>query len=530
MIPLQVLNSSRPRRRLVAALGLLLLSALAAATVAHPGDQAAASAVRATYIVVLEDRADPVQAENRAIALGGKVTRQYRTALNGFAVDVPVSAISRLAALPGVRYVEADREVTVAHHACGHNSKTVGACYTVSGTVSGSGGTLAGATVAITGTSRTTTTDGSGLYSFSNLSSGTHTFEARAEGFQPSSATVSLSGNVSALNFELVPVSATEPTPTPTPTPVTDTVPWGVERVGAPLSINRGAGIRVYVIDTGIDLRHSDLAVSSEGFASESCRGGSCVRAWHDDNGHGTHVAGTIGALANGSGVVGVAPEVTLHAVKVLSKSGSGTRAGVIAGIDWVAQHRTGEARVANMSLGGSGSKTGTCSNGVFDGTDAYHQALCTATGTGVIFAVAAGNSGADAANSVPAAYHDTVITVSATAADSSWASWSNWGSRSVSGFPTDSAPVGIAAPGVTILSTAVGGGTTTMSGTSMASPHVAGVLALYLAAVTPKPSPSFAAFTGARSAVWAAGAATSTWPKLAGKPHSELFLTVPSP
>jgi subtilisin len=309
----------------------------------------------------------------------------------------------------------------------------------------------------------------------------------------------------------------------------TQETPWGISRVGAPRA-NTGAGIAVYVIDTGIDRRHRDLNVSSVGFAAENCRGGGCQAAWDDDHGHGTHVAGTIGAKQNDVDVVGVAPGVTLHAVKVLAKSGSGSRSGVIAGIDWVAGHNRGTPRVANMSLGGSGSKSGTCTASGFNGTDAYHQALCNATRTGVVFAVAAGNSGANAANSVPAAYHDTVLTVSATTITSNWPSWSNWGNGTTAGIPTASAPVAIAAPGAGVLSTRLGGGTTTMSGTSMAAPHVAGAVALYLKANGSTPG-TYTAFTNARSDLTGSRAQLTSvangWSNTSGNPHVERFLQV---
>jgi subtilisin len=302
-------------------------------------------------------------------------------------------------------------------------------------------------------------------------------------------------------------------------------IPWGISRVGADTNSNTGAGIRVYIIDTGIDGNHRDLNVVG-GYAVEKCKG-RCSADWHDDHGHGTHVAGTVGALDNSVDVVGVAPGVDLYAVKVLSKSGSGSRSGVIAGVDWVAQQARnyGQPVIANMSLGGSGSKTGTCTSSGFTGSDTYHQAICNATRDGVVFAVAAGNDGADAANSAPAAYDDTVITVSATTSSDNWASWSNWGDDSASWTSNVSAPVGIAAPGASILSTRTGGGTTTMSGTSMASPHVAGGLALLL-----KSNPqnrNYSAFSNLRSAMLSTAENGSNLSNTTGNPHDEDFLDV---
>lgn len=319
-----------------------------------------------------------------------------------------------------------------------------------------------------------------------------------------------------------------------------EVVPWGVNRISADANTNEGAGIHVYIIDTGIDSDHADLQANiGNGFAVETCKGGDCVFAWDDDHDHGTHVAGTVGALDNEIDVLGVASQVTLHAVKVLSKAGSGTRSGVIKGIDWVANEtkNLGVATVANMSLGGSGSKTGTCSSTGFTGTDTYHQAICNAKNVGVVFVVAAGNDGADASGAVPAAYDDAVITVSATTCSVSnnqcgsgtdtWTSWSNWGDDSAAWTSSVSAPVAIAAPGASILSTKRGGGTTSMSGTSMASPHGAGAAALFLKS-SPQ-SASGSAFANARSALLSSAESTSGWSNTTGNPHEENFLAAGS-
>jgi subtilisin len=300
--------------------------------------------------------------------------------------------------------------------------------------------------------------------------------------------------------------------------------PWGVTRIGADAASGTGAGIHVYVIDTGIDVDHPDLQGSlGNGYAAVACRGG-CRINWDDDHGHGTHVAGTIGARNNSIGVVGVAPGVTLHAVKVLGKNGSGRDSNVIAGIDWVANQvgAAGQVAVANMSLGGPGERRGNCTAAGFVGDDAYHAALCNARHVGVIFAVAAGNDGADAEFAVPAAYADAVVTVSATMQGDDWPSWSNWGDGT-SFTVNPPAPVAIAAPGVNILSLAPGGGTATKSGTSMASPHVAGTLALFLE--NNPQAPDFSALASARAALLNPAEPTDSFHNTSGHFHDEDFV-----
>jgi subtilisin len=257
------------------------------------------------------------------------------------------------------------------------------------------------------------------------------------------------------------------------------TLPTGIKRSqadrNATAQIGSGANpisVDVAVIDTGIDVDHPDLNVVG---------GVNCVpgeSSYDDLNGHGTHVAGTIAARDNGSGVVGVAPGARLWAVRVLNADGEGEFSDVICGVDWVTAN-AGTIEVANMSLGGE-APVGDCND------LSLHQAICASVNAGVTYVVAAGNSEVDAGGTVPAAYPE-VITVSAIADtdgkpgghgttsffygdDDTLASFSNFGSV-----------VDIAAPGVNILSTWPGGGTTILSGTSMASPHVAGAAAVYL-------------------------------------------------
>lgn len=258
-------------------------------------------------------------------------------------------------------------------------------------------------------------------------------------------------------------------------------LPTGVDRINAENKTNKGADIHVAVIDTGIDTGHADLKGRIAG--GKNCSTGT---SYKDGNGHGTHVAGTIAAVDNTIGVVGVAPEAKLWSVRVLNSQGSGSWSSVICGIDFVtskAPLNGGPIVVANMSLGGGGTSDNNCGN---TNNDALHKAICRARDAGVTIVVAAGNENKDATLSVPAAYDDAVITVSALAdsdgvlggtgagtsygADDAFTSFSNFGS-----------PVDIAAPGVSIKSTWKGGGYNTISGTSMATPHVAGAAALYI-------------------------------------------------
>jgi aqualysin 1 len=239
-------------------------------------------------------------------------------------------------------------------------------------------------------------------------------------------------------------------------------LPWGIKRIGADQSSTKAgdgqgeiSNVHVYIIDSGADADHADLnVVNHVNFAGGPNK---------DCNGHGTHVAGTVAARDNTIDVVGVAPGAPITGVKVLGCGGSGSWSGVISGIDWVTADAAGKRAIANMSLGGGAN-------------DAVDAAVKKSADSGVFYAVAAGNDGANACNYSPAraGTHNGVMTVAATASNDSETSWSNYGSC-----------VDIWAPGASILSTKSGGGTTTMSGTSMASPHVGGTGALYLSGKT---------------------------------------------
>lgn len=274
---------------------------------------------------------------------------------------------------------------------------------------------------------------------------------------------------------------------------------WGLDRIDQeylPLNIeytytNTGSGVRVYIVDTGILTTHTEF-------------GGRAYSGWDfvnydndatDDNGHGTHVAGTVGGST-----YGVAKNVSLYAVKVLGSSGSGTTSGVIAGIDWVKDNHVKPA-VVNMSLGGGASTT-------------LDAAVNNCINAGVTFVVAAGNNNKNAANYSPARVA-AAITVGATTSTDARASYSNYGSI-----------LDLFAPGSGILSAWYNNttATNTISGTSMATPHVTGAAALYL---QNNPSASPASVSNALTGNATSGVLTSIG---TGSPNLLLFTGTPTP
>lgn len=265
--------------------------------------------------------------------------------------------------------------------------------------------------------------------------------EAVAKGLVGKDAVVSVSDDI-------ILTALGKPTP---PAPPAQTTPWGVMKMGAlsVWSFTQADPIKVGIVDTGIDTTHPDLLANLKG-------GVSCVgytSSYNDDNGHGSHVAGIVAAADNSIGVVGVAPKADLYAIKVLNRKGSGYLSDIITGLDWA---KNNGVQVVNMSLG----------------TNSYSSDFALAVqrtaAAGVVVVCAAGNDGPGAVD-YPGAFPEA-IAVAATDSNDNVASWSSVGPQ-----------VAVAAPGVSVYSTYKSGGYATLSGTSMATPHVAGTVALML-------------------------------------------------
>jgi len=276
-------------------------------------------------------------------------------------------------------------------------------------------------------------------------------------------AKLAADANVASVSADVVVSASGKPSGGGTTQPA-QTVPWGITRIGADAAwgISTGAGVKVAIVDTGVKNDHADLT-------PRVILGATYVtgtKSAKDDNGHGTHVAGSVGASNNAIGVVGVAPACTLVAVKVLDRNGSGYLSSVAAGIRWAADNG---AKVINMSLGGSSDTQ----------AGDLLSAVTYAAGKGVVICAAAGNEGDQVPQpaSYPAMY-DQTIAVGATDSADAVPVWSSKGSY-----------VDIAAPGVAVKSTYKDGLYATWSGTSMATPHVAGAAAVLIAGGTTDPA-----------------------------------------
>ena len=247
-------------------------------------------------------------------------------------------------------------------------------------------------------------------------------------------------------------------------------VPWGIRRVNAPAAWAKtmGDGVRVAVIDTGIDANHPDLAGQVAG--GYNALGGS---SWFDDNSHGTHVSGTIAGKLDGKGVVGVAPRARLYAVKVLNKDGAGGLSSIIKGLVWCGKNRM---QVANMSLG---SPVGS----VF-----MRLAVNYAVSKGVTVVAAAGNSGGSVG--YPGAYPAAIAVAASDSSDH------------IAKFSSRGPQVAFIAPGVAVYSTVPNGGYDTYNGTSMATPHMTGLAALAVARGAGSPDAVRAALARAASSI----------------------------
>ena len=285
-----------------------------------------------------------------------------------------------------------------------------------------------------------------------------------------------------------------EPLPVPAKpviTPEEKEIPWGVKRVNAPgvWNATMGEGVKVAIIDTGMDYTHPDLAAHYAGGYNAV----STSTLPMDDHGHGTHVSGTIGAIRDAKGVVGIAPNARLYAVKVLDANGSGEYSNVVDGIQWAVDNKM---QVINMSLGGG------------SGTPALEKVMEAADKAGVTIVCAAGNDSGPV--NYPAKYPQAIAVSASDSADK------------LASFSSRGAEIAVIAPGVNITSTRKGGGVTTMSGTSMASPHVAGLAAIAIAGGANTPAKVRAALQKAASSLGMKpteeGAGMVNAAKLAGK------------
>ncbi|TQV87969.1 S8 family serine peptidase [Aliikangiella coralliicola] len=271
-------------------------------------------------------------------------------------------------------------------------------------------------------------------------------------------------------------------------------VPQGPIDSGAASSAYRGADQHVYVLDTGVDVRQKDIKDNlGLGYAPEFCNWPSnkklCPMPFSDDNGHGTHVSGTVAAGDNAINALGMAPEAIVHPVKVCTYAGSCPGSSILAGLNWAVFDMLGrgEPAVANLSLGGPTSlDPGDCTDTGYVGDNFVAESYCNAAHQGMVVVVAAGNSSDDAAGYSPAGFNSTITVSSYTTYDDStgeavFTNFSNYGDGPNTWGDKKSGAITIAAPGDTIVSLNRTHANLLLSGTSMASPAVAGAAALVM-------------------------------------------------
>ena len=276
---------------------------------------------------------------------------------------------------------------------------------------------------------------------------------------------------------------------------INDTVPPGIDRIDAleahqPANgAHTGAGVRVVVIDTGVDLDHPDLVANIEPDTAKHANCQNPGASADDDHGHGTHVAGIAAAASNGIGLVGVAPEATIIPIKAFNAGGTASVSEVVCSLEHVASlHGDGIPTVVNMSFSEPGPDS-VCDDG--DETDVLHETICNLNDLGVIGVAAAGNSFANAANDQPANFAETIAVSALTDLDGipgglggcefDLLTLLNHCDDTFAGFSNHGRVVDVIAPGSLINSAQNGGGYIPRSGTSMSTPHVAGVAALML-------------------------------------------------
>ncbi len=402
-----------------------------------PSQVVSAEAPAGEYIVTFDAASNLSSKLRKEMQLGNAVTDVFTSAADGFVATLDSDDVARLRKDSDVSSIELNKVVRLVDDAPVANTSTVASGRYIVRLKSTASFAAAASIASAVGATNVT--------SFRNVFTG---FAADLS----ASAVAELTANTNVESIELdsvVSISADQANPT-----------WGLDRIdqrNLPMNniysyANSGTGVTAYVVDTGILATHSEFAGRvSAGFSSISDGRGTT-----DCHGHGTHVAGTLGGST-----FGVAKATTLVPVRVMSCSGSGSTSGVIAGIDWIiGDHQAGVPAVANMSLGGASS-------------NALNAAVARGVADGVVFVVAAGNDGVDACRYSPASAA-SAVTVGATGATDVRARFSNFGSC-----------LDIFAPGEAITSSTIGSDAAraTWSGTSMASPHVAGVAALLLAA-----------------------------------------------